>query len=240
MQVEVCVVDLDGMEMALTAGADRAELCSSLESGGITPGIGFVEEAVRLARSHGRPDFVHVLVRPRAGGYVYSDRELRVMERDISAVAGAGASGVVIGALTPERALDRAALARLSAQAADLDITVHRAVDAAADPLAAVVAAADVGASRVLTSGGAQTVAQGIPVLKRMVASAPPGLEIMAGGGFQGSDIPALRTTGVDAVHFSARIRVEDPNPAGPGGGTGHLFQTDASLLAENIRWLHS
>src|SRR5690606_329926 len=75
--------------------------------GGLTPSIGMVEAVVAT----GIP--VHVLVRPRPGGFRFSATEVSLMVRDIEAVVDAGAAGVVVGALTADGTLDRYALTAL-------------------------------------------------------------------------------------------------------------------------------
>ncbi|MGN6127540.1 MAG: copper homeostasis protein CutC, partial [Humibacter sp.] len=73
--VDIVFQDVGVVLIALAVGADRVELCSALGVGGLTPSPGVVERAVQVAREAGRDDFVHVLVRPRGGGFVYSADE---------------------------------------------------------------------------------------------------------------------------------------------------------------------
>src|SRR5580698_2798422 len=73
-------------------GAHRIELCSDLTSGGITPSAGLMQTARRHVRFP-----IHVLIRPRAGDFCYSDHELEIMRDDIQAAKGLGMDGVVLG-----------------------------------------------------------------------------------------------------------------------------------------------
>src|SRR5690606_1433575 len=148
-------------------------------------------------------------VRPRAGGFRFSATEVSLMVRDIEAVTDAGAAGVVIGALTAQGDLDRHAIRALLEAAEGLEVTVHRCVDVLDDPVSAVCRLADLGVTRVLTSGGAATAALGTQTLARMVGAADGRLQIMAGGGVTAQDVPGLAATGVAAVHLSARRRVD-------------------------------
>ena len=45
-KLEVCCPDIESVIAAKKAHADRIELCSALEVGGITPSIGLIEKAV--------------------------------------------------------------------------------------------------------------------------------------------------------------------------------------------------
>lgn len=56
---------------------------------------------------------LHVMVRPRAGDFCYSDLELEVMRRDIQIARDLGADGVVFGVLHPDRTVDLARTSEL-------------------------------------------------------------------------------------------------------------------------------
>ncbi|RNL58103.1 copper homeostasis protein CutC [Arthrobacter oryzae] len=228
--LEIAVQDAAGVRIALEGGATRVELCAALRTGGLTPSMGAVQLAVEAAG--GRAGFVHVLVRSRGGGYVYSYEDVRTMCADITSLAGTGVGGVVVGALTADGRIDLDVLARFTAAAGDLPVTFHRALDATADPLVELVRLAGSGVSRVLTSGAAVCSIEGLATLAAMVLLAPDGVQIMAGGGVRLEDIPALAAAGVAAVHLSARVVVLDRHPAGPGGGAQELDATDPVLVA--------
>ncbi|MFF2841064.1 copper homeostasis protein CutC [Paenarthrobacter sp. NPDC057981] len=226
--LEIAVQDVAGVRAALEGGATRVELCTALGVGGLTPSIGTVKLAVDAAPA----GYVHVLVRNRGGGYVYSDDDVRTMCADIAALRGTGVGGVVAGALTPEGRIDLATLGRFVDAAGELPVTFHRALDASTDPLVELVRLEGTGVGRVLTSGGAVRSLQGLEMLASMVREAPEGVQIMAGGGVRVGDIPALVAVGVAAVHLSARASYLDPYPAGPGGGAQELDTTDPVIVA--------
>lgn len=203
LQVEIAVTSEAGAALARVAGADRVELCTGLELGGLTPSAGLVRLAVDTGAE------VHVLVRPRAGDFVHLPHEIAQVEADLVWLADQDeVHGVVIGALTEDDQVDLDLLTRWTGLVRDLapelQVTVHRAVDHAADPVAAVDAVADL-ADRVLTSGGAPRVADGMAALARMVEVTRGRCQVMAGGGLQIEDIPRLAGIGVDAVHLSAK-----------------------------------
>jgi copper homeostasis protein len=235
LPVEIAVQDVAGVRIALDAGAARVELCQALEVGGLTPSAGLVEAAVEVAAAASATAFVHVLVRPRGGGFVYDVDELDQIVRDIRFVRSLGAAGVVVGALTDAGALDLSAIERFRAAAGDLDVTIHRAVDAAADPLATVASLAGLGVRRVLTSGGASDCRTGLATLTAMAAATRGTLEVMAGGGVRVGDIAGLAAAGVDAVHLSARRRAASGGPTGPGGGESGFDATDAELVSAAV-----
>jgi copper homeostasis protein len=230
LAVEIAVQDAQGVRIALAEDADRVELCSALGVGGLTASAGTIEAVIDAARSAARPGYVHVLIRPRPGGFVYSADELDVMLREIRFARDAGAGGVVIGALDDGGAVDLEITRALADAAGPLDVTFHRAADVAADPLATVDVLADLGIRRVLTSGQAARSIDGLPTLAAMVERAAGRIQVMAGGGVTVPDIDTLAASGVDAVHLSAR-RVVTGSASGPGGGDVAYDATDAAVV---------
>ena len=223
--LELAVQDVAGARIARRAGASRVELCTALgATGGLTPSIGMIEAVAAQGIA------VHPLIRCRPGGFVYNADEIAVMARDIRAAVGAGASGVVVGALTAGLAVDRVALARLldGIDPYAVEVTFHRAMDVVDDRAAALDALARSGIIRVLTSGGAPRCIDGLDALSAMVAHAHGRIQVMAGGGIRVDDIAAVARTGVDGIHLSARRTVADSG--GPGGGSGGYDAVDESL----------
>ena len=209
LALEIAVQDPAGVRVAGAVGAARVELAQALALGGLTPSPATLELSIETAREAG-PE-VHVLIRPRAGGFHYDADELAVSERDVRRAVNAGAHGVVIGALDASGVLDLDAMARLRDAAGGASVTLHRAIDVTPDPLATLRAARELGLRRVLTSGGASAAVDGIDTLRALVAEADGAIEIMAGSGVTAASARALAATGVDALHFSAkRSVVED------------------------------
>ena len=239
LQVEIAVTSHTGARVAAESGAARVELCSALELGGITPSAALL----RLAVAEGIP--VHALIRSRPGDFVYDADELRLLADDAAFAVEAGASGVVIGALTAEGGIDLVAVERMAAAARAVDpgvaLTFHRAIDQTANPAGHLGELFDLGIRRVLTSGGASSASAGSAVLAEMVA-ADSGLEIMAGGGVLPHQIAALARLGVDAVHLSAKARAATASAhwvslgaAGTDAESDTHFVTDAGVIREAV-----
>lgn len=223
--LELAVQDVRGAQIALAVGAARVELCAALgATGGLTPSIGLIEAVVAV----GVP--VHVLIRPRAGGFVYAADEMVVICRDTRAAVAAGASGIVIGTLTETSEIDIDAMRSVieCIDPSTVEVTAHRAVDVVPDRNAALDILVDLEVTRVLTSGGAPTCAEGLAELGAMVDHAAGRIQIMAGGGVRIADIVAIAGTGVDAIHLSARAIVD--GSGGPGGGSGGYEVTDRDI----------
>ncbi len=146
IEFEVCIDSVEGAFAAVRA-AQRVELCANLFEGGTTPSLGMIQ-AVRQATSLD----VMVLIRPRSGGFCFSDHEVDVMLRDIDAAAEAGAHGVAIGALSPDGQVERAIVRLLVDAARPMSITFHRAFDWTCNPYEALDCLVELGLDRVLTS----------------------------------------------------------------------------------------
>lgn len=231
-KLEIAVQDAAGARIAKENGADRIELCSALGMGGLTPTLATTEQVVAVGIG------VHVLVRPRGGGYIYSPEEVDLMVAEITQAARAGVAGIVIGALTEnDEALDIPVLLTLAAAAhavdAGIEVTVHRCVDVLLEKGMAIkeliAQLRSAGAHRVLTSGGAPASGAGIEALRRMHAASSGNPQIQAGGGVKLGDIAGL--AGLDGVHLSARTRTVH-GASGPGGGESGFDATSAELVA--------
>jgi len=198
LKLEVCVADPVSLAAAVDGGADRIELCSALELGGLTPLPGLMAQASKA------PMPVYAMVRPRPGDFVYGAVEIDAMLRDIDAIRAAGLAGVVIGANRPDGTLDLPLLLRLMAQAEGLGATLHRAIDLVPDFAEATEAAVSLRVERILTSGGAPTALEGLGNLALAHATAAGRVQIMAGSGLTPDNVERLiDSVPVDEVHSS-------------------------------------
>lgn len=210
---EVCAPNLQSALAAKAAGANRIELCSALELGGLTPSLGLVAYIVEQV---GIP--AHVLLRPRDGNFCYDRQEWAVLERDLAYCREVGAAGVVIGALTADNQLDLPLLAALRAAAGPMEVTCHRAFDFVADPFEAMQQLIDLGFDRILSSGQAATAFEGRLLLRQLVEKADGRIAIMPGSGIEVGNIQSIaETTGAKDFHFSAKTKILQPAGILPG-----------------------
>ena len=198
--IEAAVESLDAALAAAQGGAGRIELCEDLAQGGTTPPV----ELIRTARAR-LPIPIFVLVRVRAGDFVYTRAEHRATLDQIRAAKDGGAQGIVAGALTRDGDIDENQTRELVAAADPLPLTFHRAIDASRDIAAALGRVIACGAQRVLTSGGAPTALAGVDTIKRLVQQSRGKIVILPGGKIDASNARRIVTqTGVREVHFSA------------------------------------
>ena len=238
MSAPILEVAANSVTSALAAeagGADRVELCSALEVGGLAPS----HATIAIARERlGIP--LHVLIRPRAGDFVFDDLECEVMQRDIETCNALGCAGVVIGVLTVAGDLDVPRCRGLMEAARGMSVTFHRAFDFARDPERALEAIIALGCDRVLTSGQSADTLTGAPLIRKLIEQAQGRITIMPGGGIEAHNIAAIRdATGASEFHASAKVRIADRmQHAGIGGMGGGNWQTDAAEVRARVEAL--
>lgn len=191
MLVEAAVESLDAALAAVEGGAHRIELCSNLAVGGTTPSLDLLRTVTSQVLIP-----IFVLVRPRAGDFVYSGAEHRTMLDQIAQVRAAGAQGIVTGGLTARRLIDESRVAELIQAARPLPFTFHRALDECADLPAALETLIRLGVDRVLTS----------TQIGELVIQAAGRIIIVAGGGINADNAARIvQETAVQEIHFSVK-----------------------------------
>lgn len=201
VQLEVCVDSLESAIAAEAGGASRLELCDCLLVGGTTPSAGLLE----VVRSRVQIP-IHVLIRPRAGDFCYSETEILVMEKDIVLAKSLGAEGIVCGVLHPDGTINVGAMHRLVELARPLYFTFHRAFDMTSDAKMALEDVISLGIGSLLTSGQKATAYEGRVLLADLVQQADGRIEIMPGGGVNEQNARALvESTKAEVLHSSAR-----------------------------------
>ncbi len=193
---------MDSLESALIAqeaGADRIELCSCLEVGGLTP-----DPALFLLTRERLSIPIHVLIRPRIGNFVYTETEQAVILNSIEFFNKHEANAVVVGALNQADDLDQQFLTHMLEVTSTESVTFHRAFDLVNDPLQTFIQLEKLGIARVLTSGQQPVVVDGIPLLETLMKQSSK-VKILAGGGVNSRNVTQLLDTGISEVHASAR-----------------------------------
>ena len=198
--IEICVEGIDGLAAAQSAGADRVELCASLLEGGLTPSLGVVREALKIATIP-----FHVIIRPRGGDFLYSDLEYKTMLDDVRACRELGVAGVVFGCLTAGGRIDEPRMRELTEASRPMKVTCHRAFDMTRDADDALEALIRCGVDRVLTSGQRDTAVEGLGILKHTHDTARGRIKIMACGALDEANIAGvLRGSDADELHFAS------------------------------------
>ena len=185
MIYEFCAENVTLLEKAMEAGARRIELCDNLAVGGTTPSYGVTKVAVELAANYDTT--IMTMIRPRGGDFVYNDMEIAIMLEDIRLTAQAGSQGVVFGALTADKKLDKANLEKLIAASKGMEIVFHMAFDELSeeDQLEAIDWLSQAGITRILTRAGVSgdSLEKRFAHYHRILEHAKGKIEILPGGG---------------------------------------------------------
>lgn len=213
------------------AGANRLELVSAIELGGLTPSLGLVEECVRSVAIP-----IMVMIRPRSGGFVYAKTEIEVMKRDISLIREAKTHGVVFGALTGNGEIDYAAMSTLMSECGDMEVAFHRAFDSVLDQRAGLEALIELGFDRVMTSGGHATGLEGAQTLRTLFEQATGRIDVMAAGGVRPDNAAEiLRASGCRSIHLGPFLDVRDDTPITSGKDYGTFKRTDVGTIKQTV-----
>ena len=185
MIYEFCAENVTLLEKAMQAGARRIELCDNLAVGGTTPSYGVTKAAVELAANY--DSTIMTMIRPRGGDFVYQDLEIAIMLEDIRLTAQAGSQGVVFGALTADKKLDKDNLEKLIAASKGMEIVFHMAFDELSDEdqLEAIDWLSQAGVTRILTRAGVSgdSLEKRFAHYHRILEHAKGKIEILPGGG---------------------------------------------------------
>lgn len=226
IRIEICCNSAEDVYTAAAAGADQVELNTGIALGGLTASVG----AVRAALGAGLP--IMAMVRPREGGFCYTQHEFAGMLADADALLQAGATGIVFGVLHPDSTIDADRTLQMVQAIGPAQSIFHRAFDTVPSLPAALDTLIELGITRVLSSGGAATAPAGAAMLRRLVQQAAGRIEILAGSGIRADNAAAFaEATGCPLLHAScgewgldeagsgnaAVSFVADPPPTGAG-----------------------
>lgn len=207
MKLEICTNSYQSALNAQKAGADRIELCSELSVGGITPSYGLlkiVSENITIP--------VHVLIRPRSGGFYYADVEFEQMKEDIKICKEFGFNGIVSGVLNEDNTIDIKKTKELIALSKPLSFTFHRAFDCIENPKKALIQLIALKVDSILTSGFQEKAENGIELLKELKEIAKGSLTILPGSGINVTNAQLFKKAGFKEIHSSASKAIATSN----------------------------
>jgi len=205
ISLEVCANSAQSAVAAQAGGASRVELCDNLHEGGTTPSYGQIKIARQLLQIP-----IHILLRPRAGDFLYTDTEYEIIKADMAYCSEAGCEAVVVGILNTDGTVDKTRCAELVqlAKQAGMRTTFHRAFDLCADMFQALEDVIELGFDCILTSGGKTTAIEGASKIAQLIQKAAGRICIMPGGGVSEYNVADLvHFTGATEIHSSARTR---------------------------------
>lgn len=197
--LEIACFDPSSAIHAQSAGADRIELCEKYSVGGITPSF---ETILQVRKKITVP--LHVLIRPRAGDFIFRAQEKEAIKSCISFCRENNIDGIVTGALNADKTVDEKFMTEIIKLASPMPVNFHRAIDECYDLDETMKLLITIGIKRVLTSGGEKNASSGINRLKSLHDKFGSQISIMPGGNVRSANIKALMETGCKEFHTSA------------------------------------
>lgn len=204
--LEVCCGSADDVIEAWKAGANRVELNSNLFQGGLTPTVG----SLQVVKQH--VDIpVMTMIRPRGGGFCYTDIEYATMQADARELLKQGSDGLVFGFLHQDGTVDEERTRAFVELAGDKPAVFHRALDVTPDWKRALETLIKLGVTRVLTSGQAPDVFFALETIAEMIRFAGNAIEILPGAGITLENVErVVDITGCSQVHVARHKAVMD------------------------------
>ncbi|MFV0503936.1 MAG: copper homeostasis protein CutC [Lachnospirales bacterium] len=204
MILEVCVDSYSSILTAKKAGANRIELCSALNLGGLTPSYGLMKKAKEVSNIE-----IFVMIRPRSGDFLYDEEDFETMLEDIEIAKEMNFHGIVIGFLLKDGTIDIERLKKVVQIARPLKVVFHRAFDNAKNPIKDVPKLIDLGICRILTSGQKTNALEGAEFIKELQEKYGNKITIMSGCGVNANNIEEIyNITKCTNYHLSGKINI--------------------------------
>ena len=156
---------------------------------------------------------VMTMVRPREGGFCYTQAEFDTAIEDAKLLLHHGADGLVFGFLHPNGTIDleRTRVLAELAREAGKESVFHRAIDVVPDWREALDALIELGITRVLTSGQEPDVSLGTGTVREMIEYAAGRIQILPGAGITARNMDRIiQETGCSQIHLAAHKQLAD------------------------------
>lgn len=204
---EICIESYAGAQIAANLAYTSVEVNAALDLGGLTPSLGLVKQLENL------PIEKNCMIRPRAGGFCYSEDEYNTMLSDLDILRNMEIEGIVFGFLTSNFCIDIKRTREFVSiiHQANKKAIFHRAFDNTKDPEEAIQTLINLKVDRLLTSGQAETALEGATLLAKLQKKYGQQIELVAGAGISsGNVIDLLERTKINYIHASCKTFGED------------------------------
>lgn len=202
--LEVIVCSLEDAIAAEKGGADRLEVISHYEVGGLTPSVELVKEIAATVNIPFR-----VMLRETEPFEVRDKKEIERLCVAAGIFSEIGVDGLVLGFLK-DRAIDHELVGQILACAPNVKATFHRAFEELSAPLKTIQELKrHRQIDRILTSGGSESWANKAARFREWQQAAQPEINILVGGGTDAETIRLLQPVGINEFHVGKAVREE-------------------------------
>ena len=168
-------------------------MCKDLKLDGLTPDVNVIKNTLISVNIP-----IKVMIRPRAGNFIYHFDEIKKMEQDIDLCKELNVPEVVIGALTNSANIDIKLTEKLASRAHPMAVTFHKAIDYTEDILFELNRLSKIDhISSILTSGGQSTAIQGASMITKMINNFGKRFTMIAAGSITNENLVQVH----DAIH---------------------------------------
>ncbi len=203
--LEVIACSVADAVAAQQGGADRLELISRFDLGGLTPDLPLVDQVLQAVTIP-----VRVMLRDEPGFTVRDQKARDRLCRTAEQLAQMPIHGLVLGYLY-NQALDENILAELLRCAPETPVTFHRAFEKVADPLQTIQQLKKLGQiDRILTSGGDGSLQEKCSRLHTYMKAAAPEIAVLTGGGITAESMIELKKIGIKEFHMGRAARKDE------------------------------
>ncbi|MCZ4319937.1 hypothetical protein O4H26_13170 [Aequorivita viscosa] len=226
MKLEVVLESFEDLLLASKQNIDRIELVSALDLGGLSPSLALVNQFYIIPELN-----LQIMIRPRPGGFTYSNFEIHVMNEEIKMMADQGVRGVVFGCLDDKLNIDEKTTEKLfsTASSLGLETTFNRAFDFCKDQDRAIIFLTDLGFNRILSAGSTSSIDTGYKKLEQLLQKTENKIGVIAAGGINEKNIIPLLGMELESIHFS--IRKPKKNEVNDYAGLGNEYNSDIDKL---------
>lgn len=202
--LEIIVCTVADAVAAEAGGADRLEVISHYEVGGLTPPLEMVKEIAARVKLP-----LRVMVRESEPFEVCDEQEIEQLCDAARSFAELNVDGLVLGFLQfGGKAINHDLVARVLAAAPTVNATFHRAVEELPDHQSAIIELKrHPQIDRILTSGGGDEWADKVERFAVWQRLAQPEIEILVGGGTDAEVIRLLKPAGIREFHVGKAVR---------------------------------
>lgn len=201
-KIEICLGNIQDVEVLNNYPIDRIELNSALELGGLTPSINTLVEAKK------KTDIKIVcMTRCRGGGFIYTDDEYEVMFKDAEMMLKNGADGIVFGFLNSDKTINIEKTKEMIEliKSFNKEAIFHKAFDEIEDVDNASKILRDLGIDRILTSGKSEDIVEGSKLINKLSIKYPE-IQYLPGGGVRINNIQTvLNTAKTKQIHMTSK-----------------------------------
>ena len=199
MIIEICATSLKSIINAQNAGANRIELCQEYLIGGVTPSLTFTLESIQNSRIP-----INILIRPRAGDFIFTDEEFDIMIKSINNFKNYNINGFVVGFLNENNKLDSNRLAQFRDVTKGYELIFHRAFDYLNNQDESLELLIENKFDRILCSGSTTDSEQGLKRLIYLKKISKERISIMPGGGVNLRNFNLFKASNFNEIHLSA------------------------------------